>query len=171
MLIAGKLHGRVAPAVLIVPGLLLAAAGMFILTRLTEESTAVLALYLIPALLLTGFGLGCVMPPTASLATAGIRFQDTGAASAAYNAAQQLGAALGTALLNTIAISAAATYSATNRDAAPGAASVHGYGTALAVGCAILVAAACLAAVLLSRASETTPRRAAEPASVVSPRP
>ncbi|SDM97143.1 MFS transporter [Allokutzneria albata] len=47
--------------------------------------------------------LGLVMPPTASLATAGLRGHDIGAASAAYNAAQQLGAALGTALLNTAA--------------------------------------------------------------------
>ncbi|MFG2500463.1 MFS transporter [Streptomyces sp. NPDC048441] len=154
-LIAGKLHGRVAPAALIVPGLLAAAAGMFILTRLTSQSTDVFPLYLVPALILTGLGLGCVMPPTASLATADMPPHDIGAAAAAYNASQQLGAALGTALLNTVAASATATYLASTADATPTAASVHGYTTALTVAFGILVAAACVSAL--------EPRRAARP--------
>lgn len=143
--IAGKLHGRVAPAVLIVPGLLAAAAGMFLLTRLTSQSTDVFPLYLVPALILTGLGLGCVLPPTASLATADVPPHDIGAAAAAYNASQQLGAALGTALLNTVAASATASYLASTTDATPTAASVHGYTTALMAAFAVLVAAACVA--------------------------
>ncbi|WP_433333942.1 MFS transporter [Spirillospora sp. CA-294931] len=134
MLVAGRLHGRVPPAALIVPGLLTAAAGMLVLTRLTPQSEDVLPLYLVPALVLTGLGLGCVMPPTAALATADLDWRDVGAASAAYNAAQQLGAALGTALFNTVAASAAVP--------------VHGYTTALTVAFGILLAAACLAAPL-----------------------
>ncbi|MBO3682639.1 MFS transporter [Streptomyces sp. NEAU-YJ-81] len=155
-LIAGKLHGRVAPAMLILPGLFAAAAGMLILTRLTPQSTHVLPLYLAPALVLTGLGLGCVMPPTASLATADIHRHDIGAASAAYNASQQLGAALGTALLNTIAADATASYLASAHHAAPSAASVHGYTTALTVAFGILLAAACITAPL------TTTRAARE---------
>ncbi|MER5210240.1 MFS transporter [Streptomyces sp. NPDC002838] len=146
--IAGRLHGRVAPATLILPGLLAAAAGMLALTRLTAQSTHVLPLYLAPALVLTGLGLGCVMPPTAALATADMDRHDLGAASAAYNASQQLGAALGTALLNTVAASATASYLASARAASPTAASVHGYTTALTVGFGILLAAACVAAPL-----------------------
>ncbi|QUH03550.1 MFS transporter [Saccharopolyspora erythraea] len=148
-LIAGKLHGRVAPAVLVVPGLLAAAAGMLVLTRLTADTTHVLAGYLLPALVLTGLGLGCVMPPTASLATAGMAGHDVGAASAAYNAAQQLGAALGTALLNTLAAGATAAHLASDRHALPAAATVSGYTTALTVAAAILLVAACLTAALL----------------------
>ncbi|QIB44636.1 MFS transporter [Streptomyces aureoverticillatus] len=148
--IAGKLHGRVAPVALVVPGLLAAAAGMLILTSLTPDSGNVFWLYLVPSLTLTGLGLGCVLPPTASLATAGMRGHDIGAASAAYNASQQLGAALGTALLNTVASSAAATYAASHAGATPAAASVHGYTSALVVGFAILLAAACLAWALLA---------------------
>jgi EmrB/QacA subfamily drug resistance transporter len=150
-LVAGKLHGRVPPAALIVAGLLAAAAGMLVLTNLTSESTHILPLFLTPALVLTGVGLGCVMSPTASLATADMPPSDIGAASAAYNAAQQLGAALGTALLNTIAISAASSTADTSRIAA----SVHGYTTALAVGCGILVAAACVTAPLIRFRRET----------------
>ncbi len=148
-LIAGRLHGRVAPAALILPGLLAAASGMVILTRLTAESTDVLPLYLTPALLLTGLGLGCVLPPTAGLATAGMRGHDIGAASAAYNASQQLGAALGTALLNTVAASATASYLVSDRDTT--AASVHGYTTALTVAFGILLAATLVTAPLLAR--------------------
>ncbi|MBB5934182.1 MFS transporter [Streptomyces zagrosensis] len=147
-LIAGKLHGRVAPAAVILPGLIAAAAGMLILTRLTAESTDVLPLYLVPALILTGLGLGCVMPPTASLATADMQWHEIGAASAAYNAAQQLGAALGTALLNTVAASAAASYLTRSGHPTPTAATVHGYTTALTVAFGILLAAACIAALL-----------------------
>ncbi|MFS7879130.1 MFS transporter [Streptomyces asiaticus] len=152
-LIAGRLHGRLAPAALILPGLITAASGMFILTRLTPQSTHVLPLYLAPALVLTGLGLGCVIPPTAALATAGTRRADIGAASAAYNASQQLGAALGTALLNTIAAGATASSLLSARHTTPSSASVHGYTTALTVAFGILLAAACIAAPL------TTTRR------------
>jgi predicted MFS family arabinose efflux permease len=159
-LIAGRLHGRVAPAALIVPGLVAAAAGMLILTRLTADSAHVLGAYLVPALVLTGLGLGCVMPPTAALATARMRPHEIGAASAAYNASQQLGAALGTALLNTVAASAAAAHltsaAGTTARASATAATVHGYTTALTVGAAVLLAAACVTAPL------ATPRPARE---------
>ncbi|MCP3798118.1 MFS transporter [Allokutzneria sp. A3M-2-11 16] len=87
-LLGAVLAGRLRRPVVI--GLFLAAVGMLVPG-------------MVFALVLTGLGLGLVMPPTASLATAGLRGHDIGAASAAYNAAQQLGAALGTALLNTAA--------------------------------------------------------------------
>lgn len=148
-LIAGRLHARVRPAALIVPGLLAAAAGMFLLTRLTSQSTDVFGLYLVPALVLTGLGLGCVLPPTASLATAGLPPHDIGAAAAAYNASQQLGAALGTALLNTVAAGAGASYLASTADATRAAASVHGYTSALMAAFVILLAAAGVSAALL----------------------
>ncbi|GAA2935468.1 MULTISPECIES: MFS transporter [Streptomyces] len=149
-LIAGKLHGRVAPALLIVPGLVAAAAGVLVLTGLTARSTDVLPLYLTPALILTGLGLGCVLPPTAGLATADVPLRDIGAASAAYNASQQLGAALGTALLNTVAASATASYAAGAARTSPAEASVHGYTTALTVAFGILLAAACVAGPLIA---------------------
>ncbi|GAB2618520.1 MFS transporter [Streptomyces capparidis] len=150
-LVAGRLHGRVPPSALILSGLLAAAAGMFVLTRLTDRTTDVLPLYLTPALLLTGLGLGCVLPPTAALATAGMRGHEVGAASAAYHASQQLGAALGTALLNTIAAGATASYLASHRHAGPNTATVHGYTTALTAACGILLAAALLTAPLLTK--------------------
>ena len=148
--LAGRLHGRLAPGLLILPGLGAAAAGVWILTRLTAQSTDVLPLYLAPALVLTGLGLGCVLPPTASLATSDVRPQDIGAASAAYNASQQLGAALGTALLNTVAAGASASYAASTAGRATrDAVSVHGYTVALAVAFGILLATMCVAGPLV----------------------
>lgn len=161
--VAGKLHGRVRPVALVVPGLLAAAAGMLILTGLTQDSTHVFWLYLVPSLTLTGLGLGCVLPPTASLATAGMRGHEIGAASAAYNASQQLGAALGTALLNTVAASAAAAYADSHRGAAPTASVVHGYTSALAVGSAILLAAAGVAWALLGAGGRRPGREPSAP--------
>lgn len=158
-LIAGKLHGRVAPAALIVPGLVAAAAGVLILTGLTARSTDVLPLYLAPALVLTGLGLGCVLPPTAGLATADVPLRDIGAASAAYNASQQLGAALGTALLNTVAASATASYVASVGRTTPAEASVHGYTTALTVAFGILLGAACVAGPLTATRAARGDRR------------
>ncbi|MFI6285095.1 MFS transporter [Streptomyces sp. NPDC051018] len=149
LFLAGRLLGRVPPVALVVPGLLAAAAGVFVVTRLTPGDTDVLVSRLTPALLLTGLGLGCVMAATAGLATAGTRGHDIGTASAAYNASMQLGAALGTALFNSVAASSAASWSASRAAAAsPWAASVHGYTTALTVAFAVLLAAACAAALL-----------------------
>ncbi|WP_246019159.1 MFS transporter [Saccharothrix australiensis] len=156
--VAGRLHGRVPPAALVLPGLLAAAAGTAVLTRLPPQGVDVLWSHLLPALVLTGLGLGCVLPPTAALATSAVRPEDTGAASATYHAVQQLGAALGTALLNTVAAGAAGTHLAAHPDAAPVEAQVHGYTTALTAATAILLAAVLVTAPLIaSRGRGTVP--------------
>ena len=61
----------------------------------------------LPALLLLGLGMG---PPSCrhAPATAGVRPDDAGVASAMLNTSQQVGGSIGTALLNTIAASATA---------------------------------------------------------------
>ena len=156
MLIAGRLYGRVPNAALILPGLLAAAAGMLLLTGLEADTVNVLPFFLVPAMTLTGLGLGLVITPTAILATTGMGGHEIGAASATYNAAQQLGAALGIALLNTVATTATASYLSGNADALPDAAPVHGYAVALAVATGILIATAIACAPLLK-----TPRTAA----------
>jgi hypothetical protein len=50
------------------------------------------------------------MPPAMALATAGVAPHDAGVASAMVNTMQQIGGSIGTALLNTLAASAAADY-------------------------------------------------------------
>lgn len=145
--IAARLHGRVPPAALIVPGLLLMAAGVLTTSLIPPQTTGVLGPYLLPALLLTGLGLGVVIAATAGQATADVDPADTGVASAAYNAAMQLGAALGIPLFNTIAISAAASHTGGGL-----AATVHGYGTALTVAAALLLAATAAALTAVRKA-------------------
>ncbi|MGH8879639.1 MAG: MFS transporter, partial [Stackebrandtia sp.] len=153
VLIAGRLQGRVRPSMVVVPGLVAMAVGVYIVTGLSAQSTGVLPVFLTPALLLTGLGLGAVIATTASQATQGVRGHETGIAAAGYNAAMQLGAALGTALFNSIATAATESSSDTGN-----AAIVNGYTSALTVAFGILVAAALVAAVLeVSRSKASQP--------------
>jgi MFS family permease len=149
MLIAGRLLARVSARLLMLPGLLVMAAGLLLLSRLTADSTHVLAPYLVPAQLLIGVGLGVVLTTATSLATADVSFADTGSASATFNAAQQVGGALGTALFNTVATTVTASY-LRSHDSSEATAVVHGFSTALLVSAGIMLAAAIVAAVLLA---------------------
>ncbi|MFI5532690.1 MFS transporter [Kitasatospora sp. NPDC051853] len=148
--IASRLMTRVPSRVLVVPGLLLAAAGMAWLIPMKASSSY--ATMVLPSEILLGLGMGLVFMPTMSLATLGVAPHETGAASAVINTAQQVGGSLGTALLNTIAASVTATYLA-SRDAssqvvqANGA--VHGYSVATAVAMGILLAAALISFLMI----------------------
>ena len=65
---------------------------------------------MLPSLLLIGLGLGMVFAPCYSLGTSGVTDEDAGVASATINVSQQIGASIGTALLNSIATGAAASF-------------------------------------------------------------
>ncbi|MFI9767101.1 MFS transporter [Streptomyces sp. NPDC052415] len=150
--IGTRLMTRVAPRLLMGPGFLLAAVGMLMLTQLEVDSSY--TALLLPAMLLLGLGMGTAFMPAMSLATMGVKPQDSGVASAMVNTSQQVGGAIGTALLNTIAASATTTYVA---DHIGGAATrsqqqlvqleamVEGYTTAIWAAVGILVAAAVIA--------------------------
>jgi EmrB/QacA subfamily drug resistance transporter len=145
-MLAPRLLPRVAPRVLMVPGFLLAAGGMGSLTRLQADSgyfTLVL-----PAEVLLGLGIACVMVPSASVATSGVGPRDAGIASATLNTAQQIGASLGTAVLNTLAASVTAAFLAANPSATRPDGLVHGYAAAAICGAVLLLAGAGVAASL-----------------------
>ncbi|MFC8831052.1 MFS transporter [Streptomyces sp. NPDC057137] len=158
MLIAGRLLSRVSIRTLMVPGLLAMAAGLLILSSLEADSEHVLALYLTPAQLLIGLGLGVVLTAATSLATAEVSYADMGTASAAFNAGQQVGGAVGTALFNTVATTATAAYLRTHGSGpdAVTAGTVDGFGVGLLVAMGIMLLAAVVATVLLR------PRRTTE---------
>ncbi|MGW2813841.1 MDR family MFS transporter [Streptomyces sp. NPDC001415] len=104
--VSGRLLHRVPPRNLIVPGLLLAAAGLGLLTFFdTGNAYVTVAL---PGMLLAGFGLGMALMPLYSIATGGIAPQDSGGGAALTNAAGQLGGVLGTALFGSILATAVA---------------------------------------------------------------
>lgn len=115
------------------PGFLVAALGMLLLTRLDVDSSY--PLLVLPGQLLfgIGIGIGLAFTPAMSLATHGVDDHETGVASAMINASQQLGGSIGTALLNTIAASTAATWLASHSGGADLAdrAAVHGYAIAV----------------------------------------
>jgi EmrB/QacA subfamily drug resistance transporter len=119
------LSGRVSPRVLIPAGLALSAVGMYLLTGLSVHSDYLTAI--MPSTLVTGAGMGLVFASAMSVATLGVRPDDAGVASAAVNTVQQVGGSIGTALLNTIAATAASGYLATHLAShATGALTGHG---------------------------------------------
>ncbi|MER6429341.1 MFS transporter [Streptomyces sp900105245] len=105
---------RLGPKAVIPLGFAIATAGMAWLTGIGVGSHYVSAV--LPQLVVIGVGLGLVMPPAMQLATGGVAAEDAGVASATVNAMQQVGGSIGTALLNTLAASAATDYLA-GRDA------------------------------------------------------
>ena len=103
---------RIGSKTIVPVGLLLAATGMAWLTRLGLHSTY--AAHVLPPLLVLGLGLGLSLPAAMSQSTLGVRMSDQGVASATMNTTQQIGGAISTALLNSLANAAAAAYVATH---------------------------------------------------------
>ncbi|WP_327287023.1 MFS transporter [Streptomyces sp. NBC_01198] len=98
--ISSRLVSRVPPRFLLVPGLLLAACGMLVLSTLTPHTSFVSGV--LPGTLITGFGLGSTFVPLTVLAVHKVRPQESGSASAMLNTSQQIGGALGLASLATL---------------------------------------------------------------------
>ncbi|MFJ7902851.1 MFS transporter [Streptomyces sp. NPDC096198] len=150
--IGTRLMTRVPARLLMGPGFLVAGVGMFLFAQLEIGSSY--TTLVLPALLLLGLGMGTAFMPAMSLATHGVQPRDAGVASAMVNTSQQVGGAIGTALLNTIASSATTSYI---KDHIATAATkpqqqlvqlqgmVHGYASAIWVAVGILVLAALVA--------------------------
>ena len=158
--IGTRLALRVPPRRLMVPGLLVGAAGMTWLTRITP--TGNYASTVLPAIFVLGLGLGTMFMPAMNVATHGVRPTDAGVASAMVNTSQQVGGSIGTALLNTVAASATtawiAGHAAGPTTDGPKAfrdqAAVHGYTVAFWWAVGFLLAAAVVAAVLIDAGPE-----------------
>jgi predicted MFS family arabinose efflux permease len=161
--ISSKLVERVRPRSVSSPGLLIAAAGMYWLSTLALGSSY--AGHVLPALFLTYFGLGMGFMPMTLTAVHGVAAEQTGIASAVLNTAQQIGAALGVALLSTVATTTSDTrlpdatvalqqaLAAENGGvvAAAREALTHGYTSGFLAGTALLI----LAAVIVGAAVNT----------------
>jgi MFS family permease len=145
-----KLRPRVGPRPLMVAGMVLGAIGMLILRGIGLDSSY--AGVVLPGLIVMGMGLGLVFSTALNSATLGVTQSDAGVASATVNAAQQVGASLGTALLSTLAASATASFLAGHRptplSVARGA--IHGYTTAFTVSAGVFAVAAMIAAVMFA---------------------
>ncbi|MFF4078833.1 MFS transporter [Streptomyces sp. NPDC001777] len=158
--IGARLMTRVPARKLMGPGFLAAAVGMLLLTQLEIDSSYVGLI--LPAQLLLGLGMGTAFMPAMSLATHGVEPRDSGVASAMVNTSQQVGGAIGTALLNTIAASAATAYAGSH--AALGATDpellklqsmVHGFTGAIWWAVGILLVAATIAVTFVNAGRPT----------------
>jgi predicted MFS family arabinose efflux permease len=146
------LIARYSPRLLIPVGLVLGAGGMALMTRIGLHSSY--ATSILPPLLLVAVGLGLVFAPCFSLGTLGVAGRDAGVASATVNVAQQIGGSIGTALLNTIATSAAASFVTAHAIGLPSRlllaeGAVHSYVVSFWVGAVIFLGAAVVVAPLL----------------------
>ncbi len=153
--ISARLLPHTSPRSLMVPGMVLAAGGLLILTQLTVDAEYVT--HLLPAMLLLGFGMGLTFMPVMATATAGVAARDSGVTSATVNTAQQIGGSIGTSLLNTVATSTAASYITshlrqhpTQRSAIILAGVVHGYATAIWWAVCIMLLGALIAGLLVT---------------------
>jgi EmrB/QacA subfamily drug resistance transporter len=140
---------KIGPKIAVAGGFLVAAAGMAWLTQINLESGY--ATHILPALILLGLGLGGAMSTAFQGATAGVHHEDAGVASAMINTSQQVGGSIGTALLSTIAATAATDYLSTRKPdpLTVAQAAVESYTTSFWWATAIFVAGAALIAVLM----------------------
>ncbi|MSX18899.1 MAG: DHA2 family efflux MFS transporter permease subunit [Actinobacteria bacterium] len=139
--VASQLLPKFGPKPLMVPGLVAASIGLLLLTRITPETSYLT--HVVPSLLIMSSGMALVFIPLTSTSLHGISGHDTGVASAMVNTSQQIGGSLGTALLNTVAATATASYFTVNaiaQDDMAGrfAAMTHGYTVAFKFSAALL---------------------------------
>ncbi len=162
---------RLGPRVLIAAGMLLGAGGMAYLTQVTVTSSYAGAV--LPALLILGLGFGMIFAPAINTATAGVRREDSGVASALVNTMQQVGGSIGTSALSTIALTATASYLVAHHTSplAPAIAATHGYTLAFAISAALLGLGFILAIVLLPSKRRQDRARPGHRASTPGPRP
>jgi EmrB/QacA subfamily drug resistance transporter len=173
---------RTGPRPLVIAGMLLLAGAQFWLTHIGLKGDYVGDI--LGPLMITGTGMGLLFSTAMNTGTYGVSPRDAGVASASVNTGQQLGGAIGTSLLNTIAASATASYIAGHlvRSAPSNAALkqanlavqaaglVHGYTTVfwwcmgIFIGGAVVVGALLRRGPLLPVAQDTPAASAAAPA-------
>jgi len=106
MLSAG-LASQFAPRVGVLPvaglGMVVSAIGMLLLVRIPVDGSYLADV--LPSLVVTSLGMGAVFMPLTLIATTGLKDEDQGLASGLFNTSQQIGGALGLAILSTVAAS------------------------------------------------------------------
>jgi EmrB/QacA subfamily drug resistance transporter len=101
--VAAALVNRVGVRPLITGGMALLALGMFLFTQVSVDGSY--AANLLPGFLIVALGMALCFVPISIAALAGVSQAEAGIASGLINTSQQIGGAVGIALLSTIAIS------------------------------------------------------------------
>lgn len=142
--VAARLNARFGERKVLLAGLALLVGMLALLTRVPVRANYVTDL--LPLMLLAA-GFGLALPALTSLGMSGATKDDAGLASGVFNTTQQIGMALGVAVLSTLAATRAGSLRAAGRSSAE--ALTSGYHLAFAVGTGLLVAAFVLASTLL----------------------
>jgi len=137
----------------LLPGLVSIVAGLALFQRAPVDADYVTEL--LPAMLLLGVGGGLSFPSLMTLAMSGATVSDSGLASGLVNTTQQVGGALGLAVLATL--STTRTGALLGDGHSPASALTAGYHLAFAIGAGLVIAALVLTATVLgpgARAAE-----------------
>ena len=155
--VAAALVSKLGVRLLITAGMAILGIGMLLFTQVSVGGSY--ASDLLPGFLIIAFGMALCFVPISIAALAGVQQAEAGLASGLLNTSQQVGGAVGIALLSTIAISR------TDDQVASGTALpqalTSGFQLAFWVGAAI-AAAGVIAAVVLIREEELAPAGAPE---------
>jgi EmrB/QacA subfamily drug resistance transporter len=162
-IVSTRVLPRIGPRPLVPAGMLIAGLGMVLLTRIGVDTGY--ATHVLPSLILIGIGFGLTVAPSFAIATA-VAAQDSGVASGMVNTSQQMGGSIGTALLSTLAASAATDF-VTDRGPAPELlrqAAIEGYTTAFWWAAGIFAIGALVCGGLLRPGTRPDLARGVEPA-------
>jgi predicted MFS family arabinose efflux permease len=171
--VSSKLVLRLAPRGVAAPGMLLGSLALLWLSRIGAEPNYFGLI--MPAIFGLAFGFAMSVVSLTLTAVKGVQAQDTGIASALLNASQQIGVALGLAILSTISVTTTSrrmpdalavlhgARASGNSSTIPAAsqALIQGYRVALLAGAAAIALAALVTAVLVNaRKGELSPPEA-----------
>jgi EmrB/QacA subfamily drug resistance transporter len=151
--VASVLVTRVGTRVPLAAGLVVAAVGLLLLAQIPADGAYVSDL--LPGLLVTGLGLGAAFVSLSIGALEGVSERDAGLASGLVNTTQQVGGALGVAVLSTLAISRSGDLLADG--AAAGVALTEGFQIALIAAAGFAVAGALAVLALVRRGAQPEP--------------
>jgi EmrB/QacA subfamily drug resistance transporter len=138
--IASGFAPRIGVRPVAVAGMLLTILGLLLFARVPVHGSY--AADVLPGMILASLGMGAVFMPLTLVATTGLEDEDQGLASGLFNTSQQVGGALGLAILSTIA--------ASHTNGVGAATQVHGFHYAF-IGAAVLVAGGLVLMVALLR--------------------
>jgi EmrB/QacA subfamily drug resistance transporter len=142
-----RISQRTGPRALIVPGMITVAVGMSLLVFAPTHGHYLTSVF--PSMVLFAIGGGTAIPAIMSTAMSATTPQAAGAASGLLSTSQQVGAAIGLAVLSSVAVATTTRLAAEEHSTT--AAAVGGYHLAWGIAAALLGVAAAIAAVTLRR--------------------
>ena len=157
--ISSQLFTRIGTKPVVVLGAAVAAVGMYLLSRIPVDGSYTTDI--LPGLLIVSLGMGGVFTGLTTAANAGVDEDKAGLAAGLLNTGQQIGAALGLAILS--ALATAETKAGLHRGDGIAHAATAGYQRALLAGASLVVAAGVIA-LLAPTSRQTTPVVEEEPA-------